>query len=413
MPATAAVVVGAGHNGLAISRHLTERSIDHIVLERGQVAHSWRTQRWDSLRLLTPNWMTRLPGHSYEGDDPDGYLTVAEVADFITAYATTSSAPVETDTTVTTVQAAEDGFTVTTDQGDWQARTVVLAGGITTSPLPALAAALPDDIESIAALDYRNPDRLPDGGVLVVGAAASGIQIAEEVHRSGRPVTLATGEHVRAPRRYRDHDILWWLDATGILDQRWDQIDDIVRARNLASFQLVGGRRTIDFNTLQDQGIRLVGKLAGIRDGIAQFSGSLRNVITLADLKLNRLLDTIDEHTGEHGERLEPTRVPDSPLLLDLTSGEIRSVVWATGVEPDHSWLELPVFDPRGRLRHNGGVVDWPGLYVTGMPVLRRRRSTYIDGADADAADLTTHLAGYLRGRHPDNTGHRNQAHTY
>jgi putative flavoprotein involved in K+ transport len=410
MPATTTVVVGAGHNGLAISHHLAARSIDHVVLERGQVAHSWRTQRWDSLRLLTPNWMTRLPGHGYAGDDPDGYLAAAEVAEFITACA--GASPVRTDTTVTAVQAADDGFTVTTDQGDWRAGTVVLAAGITTSPLPPLAAALPDGVESITALDYRNPGQLPDGGVLVVGAAASGIQIAEEIHRSGRPVTLATGEHVRAPRRYRDRDILWWLDATGILDERWDRIDDIVRARNVAAFQLAGGRRTIDLNAVQDQGIRLVGKLAGIRGGVAQFSGSLRNVVTLADLKLGRLLDAIDEHAGGHGERPEPTRVPDAPLLLDLTSGEFRSVVWATGIKPDHSWLELPVFDPRGRLRHEGGVVDWPGLYVTGLPVLRRRRSTYIDGAGADAADLTTHLASYLDGRHPDTADDREQTHS-
>ncbi|UGT63020.1 NAD(P)-binding domain-containing protein [Nocardia asteroides] len=401
MPATTTVVVGAGHNGLAISRHLAARSIDHVVLERGRVAHSWRTQRWDSLRLLTPNWMTRLPGHAYDGDDPDGYLSAAEVADFVTGYAAASAAPVRPETTVTAVRATDAGFTVATDRGDWSARSVVLASGATVSPVPALAAALPDGIESIAALHYRNPGQLPDGGVLVVGGAASGVQIAEEIHRSGRPVTLATGEHVRVPRRYRDRDILWWLDEIGLLDERWDRIDDIVRARNLASFQLVGGGRTVDFNALQEQGIRLVGKLAGIRDGKAQFSGSLRNVVTLADLKLNRLLDSIDAHAGGTGERPDPTRVPDSPLLLDLTSGEIRSVVWATGIKPDHSWLEVPAFDPRGRLRHHGGVVDWPGLYVTGLPVLRRRRSTYIDGSDADAAELTAHLAEHLGGADP------------
>ncbi|WP_035749409.1 NAD(P)-binding domain-containing protein [Glycomyces sp. NRRL B-16210] len=400
MPTATTVVIGAGHSGLAVSRHLAERSIDHVVVERGQVAHSWRTQRWDSLRLLTPNWMTRLPGHRYEGDDPDGYLTAAEVARFVGDYAEASAAPVRTETTVTAVRAGDDGFTVATDQGEWRCATVVLAAGITTAPLPALAEALPPGIESVAALDYRNPERLPEGGVLVVGGAASGVQIAEEIHRSGRPVTLATGEHVRVPRRYRGRDILWWLDAAGVLDQRWDEMDDVVRARNLASFQLVGGERTVDFNALQRQGVHLVGKLAGIRDGTAQFSGSLRNVTSLADLKLNRLLHSIDEFAGGTGERPEPTVVPNDPtLLLDLRSGAIRTVVWATGIKPDFSWLELPVFDHRGRLRHEGGVVDWPGLYVTGLPVLRRRRSTFIDGAAADAADLVDHLDGYLSGR--------------
>nr|BFF24855.1 hypothetical protein GCM10025732_28200 [Glycomyces mayteni] len=226
------------------------------------------------------------------------------------------------------------------------------------------------------------------------------MQIAEELHRSGRPVTLATGEHVRVPRRYRGRDVMWWLDAAGVLDQGLGEIDDVVRARNLASFQLAGGDRTVDFNALQSQGVRLVGKLAGIRDGAAQFSGSLRNVAALADLKLNRLLDGFDAHAGGRGERPEPTLVPERPLLgLDLARGEIRTVVWATGIKPDLSWVELPVFDYKGRLRHDGGVVDWPGLYVTGLPVLRRRRSTFIDGAAADAADLVAHLAAHLSGR--------------
>lgn len=399
MPTTTTVVIGAGHSGLAMSRRLTKRSIDHVVLERGRVADSWRTQRWDSLRLLTPNWMTRLPGYAYVGSDPDGYLAAGEVVDLLGGYAIASDAPVQESTTVTAVRAADHGFTVATGSQTWHARTVVLAPGVTRSTLPAVAEALPETVASIAALDYRNPEQLPPGGALVVGAAASGIQIAEEIHRSGRPVTLATGEHVRVPRRYRDRDLLWWLDATGVLDERWDEVDDLVRARNIASFQLIGAQRTIDLNALQDQGIRLVGKLAGIRDGVAQFSGSLRNVAALADLKLNRLLDSIDEFAGGRGERFEPTRVPDAPLLLPLTSGEIASVVWATGMAPDLSWLELPVFDHRGRLRHDGGVVDWPGLYVTGLPVLRRRRSTFIDGATADSADLSAHLGAYLAGR--------------
>ena len=283
-----------------------------------------------------------------------------------------------------------------TDDDLWRAPTVILAAGLTRRAIPAVAAALPPEVRSLHAIDYRNPDQLAEGGVLVVGPSSSGVQIAEEVHLSGRPVTLATGEHVRLPRRYRDRDILWWMDAVGILDERWDEVDDVLRARNLPSMQLVGGDRDIDLNHLQSLGIRLVGRLAGVQDGRAQLSGSLPNVIQLADLKLGRLLRTIDERAGGEGERFEPTKVPDAPLGLDLRSGEIRTVIWATGVEPDHSWLDLPVFDRRGRLKHDGGVVDWPGLYVTGLPVLRRRRSTFIDGAAADAADLTTHLADRL-----------------
>jgi putative flavoprotein involved in K+ transport len=394
MPSTTTVVVGAGHSGLAMSRCLADRSIDHVLLERGQVGNSWRTQRWDSLRLLTPNWMTRLPGFTYSGDDPDGFLAATEVAGLLSDYS--RDAPVRAETDVTGLRASEGGFEVLTSQGVWQARSVVMAAGLTRGVVPKVAEALPSELFSLHAIDYRNPSQLPEGGVLVVGASSSGVQIAEEVCLSGRSVTLATGEHVRLPRWYRGRDILWWMDAVGILDERWDEVDDILRARSLPSMQLVGGRRTLDLNVLQSLGIRLTGRLAGIRDGHAQLSGSLPNVCKLADLKLGRLLKTIDEYAGGTGERLEPTTIPDAPLDLDLRSGEIRSVIWATGIKPDHSWLDVPAFDHSGRLKHEGGVTSWPGLYVTGLPVLRRRRSTFIDGAAADATDISGHLAAHL-----------------
>jgi putative flavoprotein involved in K+ transport len=390
------VVVGAGHSGLSVSHHLSARSIDHVVLERGEVGQSWRSQRWDSLRLLTPNWMTRLPGHVYAGDDPDGFLTAGEVVDLVTGYARASAAPVRAGTSVTAVRPVDDGFEVDTSEGVVRAVAVVSAVGITRAAVPALASALPEGLVSLTADRYRNPGDLPDGGVMVVGASASGVQLAQEIHRSGRPVTLAVGEHVRVPRRYRARDILWWLDACGVLDERWDEVDDIVRVRHLPSMQLAGGERTVDLNSLQADGVRLVGKLAAIRDGVAQFSGSLKNVCALADLKLGRLLDTFDAWDGGSGERPELTIVPASPLGLDLRGGEISSVVWATGIKPDFSWLDAPVFDHRGRLRHDGGVVDLPGLYALGLPVLRRRRSSYIDGAARDAEEITAHLAGHL-----------------
>jgi putative flavoprotein involved in K+ transport len=403
MGSTTTVVIGAGHCGLAMSRHLADRSIDHVVVERGEVANSWRTQRWDSLRLLTPNWMTRLPGYAYAGADPDGYLTAPEVAQLISDYALVSAAPVLTGTTVTSVRAAGAGFTVRTDRGSWRARTVVLASGACgVATVPALAEHLPARITTVTAADYRNPGNLPTGGALVVGASASGIQIAEELHRSGRPVTLAIGEHVRMPRTYRGRDILWWMDASGLLDERYDQVDDLVRARNLPSMQLVGSPgRTVDLNALREIGVRLVGRLAGIRDGILHSSGSLPNVCALADLKLGRLLATIDtwaEGAGLGGERprCAPTVVPAAPLSLDLRSKEISTIVWATGFRTDWSWLDVPVFDRKGRVVHDGGVTAVPGLYVIGLPFLRRRKSSLIDGAAADAADLSAHLARYL-----------------
>jgi putative flavoprotein involved in K+ transport len=239
------VVVGAGHCGLAMSRYLAELSVDHVVLERGEVAHSWRTQRWDSLRLLTPNWMTRLPGHAYCGDDPDGYLDMPEVIRLLQDYAT--GAPVLTGVTVTSVQPFGQGYLVRTDRGVWRARTVVVATGASAAAArPAMP--LPAEIAAMTAADYRNPGQLPDGGVLVVGASASGIQIAEELARSGRPVTLAVGEHVRLPRTYRGRDILWWMDASGLFDERWDAVPDLLRVRNLPSMQLVGAPRTLDWD---------------------------------------------------------------------------------------------------------------------------------------------------------------------
>ena len=410
MKTTTTVVVGAGHAGLAMSRCLADRSIDHVLLERGEVASSWRS-RWDSLRLLTPNWQSRLPGHRYDGDDPDGFMTMPEVIRFLSSYATTIEAPVETNTAVTSVRATDAGYTVVTTEGEWRCRSVVLANGACGVPdLPAMAAELPNSVRSMAAADYRNPDELEHGGVLVVGAAATGIQLADEIHRSGRPVTLAVGGHVRAPRTYRGMDIMWWLDAAGVLDERHDEVDDVTRVRGLPSFQLVGSptRTTLDLNALQDIGVHIVGKLAAVRDTTALFSGSLRNQCTLADLKLGRLLDTIDDWATAHGldgevedsHRPEPTRVEDDPpLSLSLASGDIKTVIWATGFRPDFSWLDVPVLDRKGLLQHDGGVTPSPGLYAMGMPFLRRRKSTLIDGAGDDARELSEHLAAHVSQR--------------
>jgi putative flavoprotein involved in K+ transport len=406
MRKTATVIVGAGQAGLAMSRCLTERSIDHVLLERGAVANSWRTGRWDSLRLLTPNWQSRLPGFRYDGDEPEGFMTMPEVVTYLSRYAAAVDAPVETNTTVTSVRADGDGggYFVTTSEGQWRCRSVVLASGAcNVADVPAVAEAVPAGIASITPAEYRNPEQLDEGGVLIAGASATGAQLADEIQRSGRPVTLAVGGHVRVPRVYRGMDIMWWLDATGVLDERYDDVDDVNRVRALPSFQLVGSptRATIDLNALQALGVSMVGRLAGINDGVAQFSGSLRNQCTLADLKLGRLLDAIDEWATEHGldgeidapHRFQPTHVDDDPrLALDLSRGGIKTIIWATGYRPDYSWLDVPVLDHKGRIRHEGGIAAAPGLYVMGMPFLRRRKSSLIDGVGDDARELSDHL---------------------
>ena len=379
-----------------------------MVLERGEIANSWRHERWDSLRLLTPNWQSRLPGYQYAGADPDGYMTMGEVIDFISRFAVLSDAPVRTQTTVTRVKRIDDGYDVATSNGQFRGRTVIVATGACNIPsVPALSKAVPRSIQCFTPFSYRSPDDLPEGGVLIVGASATGVQLADEIRRSGRAVTLSVGEHVRLPRTYRGRDVLWWMDASGVWNQRYDEIDDLTRVRRLPSPQLIGTpeRTTLDLNALSSAGVEIVGRLAAVRDGEALFSGGLRNQFALADLKMNRLLGTFDEWARSHNsddevgppERFESTRAPASPRLkIDLRNGRIRAIVWATGFRPDYSWLDAPVIDDKGHLRHDGGVVDAPGLYALGLPVLRRRKSTFIHGAEDDAREVVDHLAGYL-----------------
>jgi putative flavoprotein involved in K+ transport len=377
------------------------------VLERGEVANSWRRERWDSLRLLTPNRQSRLPGFHYGGADPDGFMTMREVIEFILRFAVVSSAPVRTHSEVTSVRTGDGAFHVATSHGDLRCRTLVLASGAcNVAAVPPFHVEVPPSVERVTALEYRSPDQLPDGGVLIVGASATGVQLADEIRKSGRRVVLSVGEHVRLPRTYRGRDILWWMEASGVWNQRYDEIDDLERARSLPSPQLVGTpeRLTLDLNALAASGVELVGRLSMIRDGRALFSGGLRNVCALADLKMNRLLDSFDAWADAQGDvdsappdRLAPTSVPaTSRLSLDLKSGEIRSIVWATGFKPDYGWLHVPVVDAKGRLRHDGGVADAPGLYAIGLPVLRRRKSTFIHGAEDDARDIVAHLSNYL-----------------
>jgi putative flavoprotein involved in K+ transport len=405
------VVIGAGHAGLAMSRCLALRGIDHVVLERGEVANSWRTERWDSLRLLTPNWQRRLPGCAEFSDDPEGYASMPEVITFLDRYAALVAAPVHAHSPVTAVLPTDLGYLVRTRAVDWLCKSVVLASGCCNLPVvPGIAEALPADIQTLTPNQYRNPGQLDDGGVLIVGASATGVQLADEIQRSGREVSLAVGEHIRAPRHYRGRDIQWWMDAAGILDQRYNEIDDLDRARNVPSLQLVGSsdRDMLALNALRAAGVRLFGRLAGINGDKLQFSGSLANQCALSDLKMNRLLSAFDlwaEENGLGGE-LEPAhRFPSTeveaspPLMLDLATNRIRTVIWATGFRPDYSWLNVPVLDQKGRIRHDGGVVEAPGLYLMGLPFMRRRKSGLIDGAGDDARELCDHLLGYLAGR--------------
>lgn len=401
------VVVGGGAFGLAMSHALTQRAIDHVVIERGEVGHAWRAERWDSLRLLTPNWMCRLPGHAYDGCDPDGYMGAADVAGFLAGYAVRARAPVLPHTTVQRVMPSGDGYLVRTDQGDLRCRAVVLASGACSRPaVPRLADDVPRSVAQWTARDYRRPAQLAPGGVLVVGASATGVQLAEEIHRSGRPVTLAVGRHNRLPRRYRGRDILAWLDALGILDRRIEDVRDLERARRQPSYQLVGRADggTLDLGVLRRLGVRLVGGVEGTREGRVELGGDLAAWMARADDELADLLARIDRFVERAGlgpevgppESVAPLDAPAAPRSLDLAAEGIRTVVWATGFRRDWSWLRLPVLDVRGEVAHRRGTTAVPGLHVLGMRFQCRRNSSFLDGVGADAAELAGRIAADL-----------------
>lgn len=408
---TTVVIVGAGQAGLAMSQRLSHHGVEHVLLERGTVANSWRTERWDSLRLLTPNWMSRLPGdHAYDGSDPDGYMAAAEVASFLDDYRDGIRAPVHTGVAVSDVRRAGDCFVVeSVGGGRWEADAVVVATGAASIPrIPAMAAGVPSNVRQLSPIHHTNPGALPDGPALVVGASASGVQLAEELARAGREVTLAAGGHVRLPRTYRGMDVHWWLDATGILDDRIQDCRDGDRARRLPSLQLVGSnpRRTLGLRRLTDLGVTLAGRLADVSGGRARFDDSLVAAAASADLRLRRLLDRFDAHAARAGldlelepaTRLLPVRTGAGPRALDLAT--VDTVVWATGFGVDHRWLPPAAVDADGTIRHDGGIGVMPGLYVLGLPFMRRRRSTFLHGVGSDATELATHLLAHLGGRH-------------
>ncbi|MEM9515874.1 MAG: FAD-dependent oxidoreductase [Actinomycetota bacterium] len=398
---TDVVVIGAGQAGLAASALLSRSGVDHVVLERGGVAHSWRTERWDSLRLLTPNWMTRLPGHRYTGTNPDGYMSANDVARFLAAYCRRSRVPLITGAAVDSLAPGGRGFDVAAVGERWSCRAVVVATGAASTPsVPAIAAALPARLTQVTSLAYRNAEQLRDGPVLVVGASASGVQIADELARSGREVVLSVGDHIRVPRCYRGRDIHHWLDAVGVLDERIDDVPDPRRARRLPSLQLVGSspQRDIDATTLAALGVQMVGRLVGVAGSSLQFAGSIANMVTAADLKQNRLLDRVDAYITRHDldsavgppARPEPVRIERAATTLDVR--RFATVVWATGFRRHHPWAHHSLVDASGAIVHDRGVGAAPGLFVLGELFQRRRKSAFIDGVGTDAAELVPQL---------------------
>ena len=401
---TETVVIGGGQAGLAVSAHLTGAQRDHVVLERGRVGERWRAHGWDSLRLLTPNWMSRLPGWSYRGDEPDGYMPRAELVDHLQGYADAFGAPVRPHTEVRSVSQDAAGYRVRTDRGDWSTRHVVVASGACAQPfVPAAATPLTAEVVQLSPRGYRNPDRLPPGGVLVVGGSASGVQIADEVRRSGRSVVLSTGRHTRAPRSYRGMDIWWWLEQLGRLDRTIEQMRFPGRARREPSLQLTGRRgEDLDLAVLAERGVVVTGRLVQAEGRHVRFADDLHRTTAAADAGLRRLLDAIDSHVVRHGLAAEvlapaaycPVHLATGPRGLDLVGAGIRTVIWATGYRPSYPWLHVPVLDRLGQIRQHRGVTPAPGLYAVGLRFGQRRSSGLLDGVRHDARAVVAHLTG-------------------
>ena len=403
MRRTGTLVVGAGQAGLSLSHHLTLTRQPHVVLERGRVGERWRSGTWDSLTLLTPNWLNRLDGGGAHAD-PDGFLTAADFVRYLAEYARSQRTPVYERVAVAGVEHWRDGFRVATDHGIWHALNVAIAIGDSAEPfVPSLAASAPAWLHQLHASDYRNPDVLPGGGVLVVGAGPSGQQIAAELRRAGRDVVLAVGRHARALRRYRGRDFWHWVDALGDLERRLDECADPEAAVKTPGVPLSGanGGEQLDLAALQALGVTIAGRVERFERTRVAFGSGLEREIAAADTRLRRIVDRIDAHIEEGlprwawvPEPVAPVSVSAPPLAgLDLGAGGIRTVIWATGYRRDYSWLHVPVLDAAGELVHREGVTGVPGLVALGLKFQRRRASHFIGRVGVDAAFIASRLA--------------------
>ena len=396
------VIIGAGQAGLALSRSLNATGRHHVVLERGRVGERWRSERWESLRLLTPNWLNRLPG-APPLPDPDGYLDRRSVIEHLETYAT--GAPVHERTTVLGVRRGRRGHLVMTDAGHWHARNVVIATGDCDVPrVPEIAPAAPPFLHQLHATGYRRPARLPDGGVLVVGAGPSGQQIAAELRRSGRDVILAAGRHARMPRTYRGRDVFAWMHATGQLDDHVDHVPDLAAARRAPSFPLSGARggESLGLDYLAALGVVVTGRLERFAGDHALFADTLLRDVGDADRRLLRSLALFDAYISlARVEAPAPDAPPAvaigaGPRRLDLR-GRVSTVLWATGYRRSYPWLDEPVLDAHGQLVHREGVTAVPGVFALGLRFQRTRRSHFLGGVGDDAALIARAIAARAR----------------
>jgi putative flavoprotein involved in K+ transport len=393
------VIVGAGQAGLAMSYHLSQRGREHIVLERARIAERWRSQRWDSLMFQFPNWSIELPGCLYAGDNPDGFSHKNEVLAFIEAYAIRIAAPVRIGVEVLSLRpgARPDRYLLATNRGEFESRNVVIATGPYQRPrIPALANGLPPDVLQVHASSYRNPERLPPGGVLVIGSGASGCQISEELLAAGRHVFFAIGRHRRVPRRYRGRDVFWWRRILGHLDQKVE--DTPVEKREPPPLVTgVGGGHDVDIRSYGKDGITLLGHVRQIDDGRISLAEDLEQSLMAGDQTFNEFTSAVDGHLGNSD--VARTRISTSPSTgqrvvteLDVARANIRSVVWATGYVLDFRWIHLPLFDQRGEPVQRRGITSAPGIYFLGLAWMHKVKSSFLYGVGEDAEYLAERI---------------------
>jgi putative flavoprotein involved in K+ transport len=407
MERTDVAVIGAGQTGLAMSVCLGRAGIDHVVIERGRVGERWLGERRPGLRLLTPAWMTRLPGFTLPSVHPESFLPIQSFAALLGNHAKARSVPLRPGTAVEAVQQWGDRFLLTTSRGLVLVRAIVVATGACDRPaMPGWARDLPSSVEQFTA-DRFHASALPPGGVLVVGASASGAQIAAELAATGRAVTLATGRHVRAPRRYRGRDLFAWLDASGFL--REPRPVGIGAPKSAPSLPLAGGPvpgqgEAIGLDRLHCLGVRITGRALGMTGSAVHTALTLQSEIQAAEQRRRKLLGLIDEYIAHTGDPTPsepdawslPPMIPDAPTKIDLRAMGIRSVVWATGYRRTYPWLRLPVLGPDGEIRQAGGITPLPGVFTLGLPFMRHRSSALIDGVGCDAEALVPQIQRHL-----------------
>ena len=385
-------IIGAGQAGLATSWYLTQAKVDHVVLDAGRVAETWRTRRWDSFCLVTPNWSVQLPGAKYARSDPDGFMPLAELVDHFQSWADSFDAPVDGASHVTSLEADDGGFLLSMPSGTLKARAVVVATGAYQRPhRPAGGELLPGDVVQLFAEEYTNPTALQPGAVLVVGSGQTGCQLAEEIHRSGRKVFLACGRCVWVPRRLQGHDIFWWMIESGFMDRTPDKLPSPM-ARLLGNPQATGhdGGRDLNFRILHDMGIELLGRYVGAEGSELHFADDVAASVDFGDARLIDLMKFVEADCAAKGidsptfEIPPPLRI-NTRARLDIAKDRIGTVIWTSGYRPDYRWVKFPVFDQMGFPVQAEGRTTVPGLYFMGVHWMRKGKSSILYGVGEDA----------------------------